>query len=99
LPALRVLHRFKAKTEYRDYVNGVRPMMIHNALRFASLYLSNVQEQEVRWYYTSRFPAQTGAAIDLLERSEIANRRSQLEARAVRSFEWFSARFPVIGLK
>ena len=98
LPALRVLHRFKARTEYRDYTDSVRPMMIHNAIRFAALYLNEAQVREVAGYYADRFPAQARAALGMLDRAEVSRRRSQLEASAVRSFSWFSARFPVTGL-
>jgi glycosyltransferase involved in cell wall biosynthesis len=99
LPQLRVLHRFKAHSEYSSYVRRVRPMMIYNAIRFASLYLSEARINEVRDYYMRAYPAQTAIAVGWLRPEEIERRRNIIERRAVRNFEWFARHYPVIGLK
>lgn len=94
LPSVRVAHRFKPKPEYRQYVQSIRPMMIHNALRFASLYLTEMQIDEVKRYYLRKFPDQAAIAIGLLGASDIRQRRANLEKGFIRDFAWFSKRFP-----
>jgi len=99
LPFVRILHRFKPRGEYSSYTQSVRTMMIHNALRFASLYLSEARIKEVRGYYARRFPAQAATAAGWLQPAEIARTRNSIERRSVRSFDWFARHFPVVGLK
>jgi hypothetical protein len=74
-------------------------MMIYNALRFASLYLSTAQIREVEQFYRRQFPPETSMAARWLRQSDVAGRRSRLEARLLHDFEWFSERFVVIGLR
>jgi len=93
LPCVRVAHRFKPRMEYGEYTRSIRPMMIHNALRFASLYLTQVQIDEVKRYYLRKFPDQTSVAISLLDSPDLIRRRADLETRFSRDFEWFSRRF------
>lgn len=98
LPFVRVAHRFKPKMEYRQYTRSIRPMMIYNALRFASLYLTEAQIDEVKRYYLRKFSAQTAIAMSLLDPSDIGRRRADLDTRFIRDFTWFSKRFSAIGL-
>jgi glycosyltransferase involved in cell wall biosynthesis len=92
---LEVRHAFKPRDEMLDFVATVRPFWVHNCLRFAALYLGDAGFRHVVRYFLEGFPNVTPLALQVLERSDVWQRRADLQARQVRSFAWFVQHFAV----
>jgi glycosyltransferase involved in cell wall biosynthesis len=92
---IEVTHAFRPRDEMLDFIAGVRPFWVHNCLRFAALYLSEAGLKRVVRYFSESFPNVTPLALQVLERSDVLQRRAELEASSVRSFAWFVQHFGV----
>lgn len=93
LPTLEVEHEFKERNEFVAFLNGVRLHWVHNCLRFGLLYLSEAGCMQMLRYYARAFPAVFQQALDLVQASDVWERRTILEGRRQRSFDWFVGRF------
>jgi glycosyltransferase involved in cell wall biosynthesis len=95
VPQLRVEHRFKPQQERNAFVRGVRLHMVENALRFGLLYSSEEGAMQLVRYYSLKFPNLFDAALRSVARSDVWDRRVELERRLPRQFSWFVERFDV----
>jgi glycosyltransferase involved in cell wall biosynthesis len=95
-PDLKVDHRFKPRAERDAFIGEARPYMVHNALRFGLLYLSEPQCLQLLGYHARKFPNLFPEAIAMVEASDVWERRAQLERERIHPFSWFVERF---GLK
>lgn len=106
LPEMVVTHRFKRRTEHKPFLDGLRPLMIHNNLRFGLLYLPDEAALQMVRHFTQEFPDRARRGLELVADSDVWERRDALEATHVRDFEWFVDRFdltdqvgePIIGI-
>ncbi len=92
---LEVTHNFKPRDEMLGFIASVRPYWVHNCLRFAALYLSDPGLEQVIAYFNEGFPNVTPLAVQVLNRSDVRQRRSDIEARQQRPFSWFVQHFGV----
>ena len=92
---LEVTHSFRPRDEMLGFIASVRPFWVHNCLRFAALYLSESGLARVIAYFTEGFPNVTPLAVQVLECSDVRQRRADLEARQKRPFAWFVQHFGV----
>lgn len=95
VPQFRVEHRFKPPQERTAFLRDVREHMVHNALRFGLLYLSEPGSLQLLRYYSLKFPNLFSTALARVERSDVWTRRAELEARQARPFSWFVDHFGV----
>lgn len=86
--SLLVEHEFKPKRELSDFIGKVRPFWVHNCLRFGFLYLSELGCMQMLRYYSRSFPEFFPEALQRLNSSDVWQRRSFLESRNQRSFDW-----------
>jgi glycosyltransferase involved in cell wall biosynthesis len=86
---LKVEHRFKPKDELAKFVSAARPSLVHNSLRFGLLYLSELGCLQLLRFYARSYPAVFQEALRQVDQSDVWERRSHLEKRQQRSFEWF----------
>ena len=93
LPELEVSHRFKDRDALDRFLEGLRPSMVHNSLRFGLLYLSEAASLQMLRYYAFRYPDELPEALALLEGSDVWERRDELTRQLVRDFDWFVDRF------
>jgi glycosyltransferase involved in cell wall biosynthesis len=96
LADLEVEHEFKPRDEFTSFLAGVRLFWVHNCIRFGLLYLSELGCMQLLRYYARAFPAVFQQALEMVQSSNVWERREFLETRRQRSFEWFVGRF---GLK
>jgi len=93
VPELVVQHRFKAPDERREFLDGLRPSMIHNSLRFGLLYLSEQAVLQMVRYFALKFPGQVQEAIGMLVGTDAWQRRAELQQQLRHDFSWFIERF------
>jgi glycosyltransferase involved in cell wall biosynthesis len=93
LPELEVSHRFKERDALDRVLEGLRPSMVHNSLRFGLLYLSEAATLQMLRYYAFRYPAELPEAVAMLEESDVWERRDELGSLLHRDFDWFVDRF------
>ena len=93
VPELEVSHRFKERDALDRFLDGLRPSMVHNCLRFGLLYLSEAASLQMLRYYAFRYPDELTEALTMLEESDVWQRREELAGRLVRNFDWFVDRF------
>jgi glycosyltransferase involved in cell wall biosynthesis len=93
IPDLKVEHRFKPRAEREAFIGEVRPYMVHNALRFGLLYLSEEGCMQLLRYQARKFPNLFDDAIRMVEDSDVWARRAALEGSLARPFQWFIDRF------
>lgn len=92
-PLIQVTHRFKPPVEQSSILNEIRSYIIHNALRFGLLYLSETAILQMLRYLTLIYPEQIKEALALLEKSDIWTRQQSLQATFVHDFNWFIHKF------
>jgi glycosyltransferase involved in cell wall biosynthesis len=93
LPELEVAHRFKERDALDLFIDDLRPSMVHNSLRFGVLYLSDAAILQMLRYYAFRYPDELPEALEMLQQSDVWERRAQLERTLARTFDWFLDRF------
>jgi glycosyltransferase involved in cell wall biosynthesis len=92
---LEVQHEFKSRDRFAFFLHSIRDYWVHNSLRFALLYLSELGCMQVLRYYSRSFPQVFQAALKLVNQSDVWERRSWLEENQRRSFEWFVGYFGI----
>ena len=92
-PDLRITHRFKPRAEREAFIAEVRPAMVHNALRFGLLYLSEAGCLQLLRYQARKFPNLFDEAIAMVDASDVWARREALERTLPRRFDWFVEHF------
>jgi glycosyltransferase involved in cell wall biosynthesis len=92
-PDLQVAHRFKPRAEREAFIREVRPSMVHNALRFGLLYLSEAGCLQLLRYQARKFPNLFDEAIAMVEASDVWARREALSRTLPHGFDWFVQRF------
>jgi hypothetical protein len=93
VPQLLVEHRFKPQQERVAFIRGVREYMVSNSLRFGLLYADEDGALQLLRYYALKFPNLFPRALAIVERSDVWDRRAQLEATLTRPFSWFVDHF------
>jgi len=93
VPDLEVSHRFKERASLDQFIDGLRPSMVHNSLRFGLLYLSEAASLQMLRYFAFRYPDELPEAIAMLDDSDVWTRREALGQRLIRNFDWFVDRF------
>lgn len=91
-PGLEVHHRFKPRPEFVRFVASVHVLWMHNCLRFALLYLSPAGCLQVMRHF-ARTSEHFSQAAELVQRSDVWQRRRWLEETRSRPFTWFVERF------
>ncbi|MGG4420160.1 glycosyltransferase [Bacillus subtilis] len=94
-PSLHIFHRFKTKPEINRFLEGLRPSMVHNNLRFGLLYLSELACLQMIRHYTMLYPEQMQTAIKMLRNSDVWKRRMLLNEVLHYDFKWFVHKFNV----
>jgi glycosyltransferase involved in cell wall biosynthesis len=89
VPDLEVQHEFKPREEFSRFLEGVRLYWVHNCIRFGLLYLSELGCMQLLRFYARAFPSVFQRALALVEKSDVWQRRAELEGRRQRSFPWF----------
>jgi hypothetical protein len=105
-PEVVVTHRFKHRREHKPFLDGLRPLMIHNNLRFGLLYLPDEAALQMVRHFAQEFPDRARTGMDLVADSDVWERRAALEATLAFDFEWFVDRFdltdqvgsPILGV-
>jgi glycosyltransferase involved in cell wall biosynthesis len=95
---LEVQHQFRSRDEFAVFLYSIREYWVHNSLRFALLYLSEMGCMQVLQYYSQTHPEEFRAALKLLEDSDLWERRSWLEKNQLHSFGWFAGYFGIEDL-
>jgi glycosyltransferase involved in cell wall biosynthesis len=93
VPQLMVQHVFKPKEERITFIRAVRRHMVANGLRFGLLYASEAGAFQLLRYYALKFPNIFREAFADVERSNVWERRAQLQRELRRPFSWFVERF------
>jgi glycosyltransferase involved in cell wall biosynthesis len=95
VPEVIVWHRFKSRPEIRHFLRDVRPSMVHNALRFGLLYLSDRACLQMVRHYAQEFPDHMPQALRMLSESDVWDRRERLGRSLRHDFRWFVDRFKI----
>jgi hypothetical protein len=93
VPELEVSHRFKERASLDQFVDGLRPSMVHNSLRFGLLYLSEAASLQMLRYFAFRYPDELPEALAMIDESDVWTRRKALGLGFIRNFDWFVDRF------
>jgi hypothetical protein len=89
VPDVEVQHEFKPRQKFSRFLEGIRLFWVHNCIRFGLLYLSEPGCMQMLRYYARAFPAVFQRAMELVDNSDVWQRRAELEGRRTRSFPWF----------
>lgn len=95
LPDLEVAHEFKSSEELDSFLQSIGPMWVHNNLRFGLLYLSELGCLQLLRFYARAYPEVFPEALELIDGSDVWERRALLEERRERPFDWFIEFFGV----
>ena len=90
---LEVQHEFKERNEFKTFLGSIRALWVHNCLRFGLLYLSELSSLQMLRYYARAFPDVFQSALEMVDQSDLWQRRATLETLRERSFEWFVSYF------
>jgi glycosyltransferase involved in cell wall biosynthesis len=93
LPQVEIFHRFKPQAERKQFVEELRPYMIHNSLRFGMLYLSELAILQMIRHFAMKFPNRIQKALRMVENSDVWQRRDFLSKHLRYDFHWFIKRF------
>lgn len=93
LPQVRVEHQFKSPGKAKQFVDELRPYMVHNAVRFALLYLDDSSVLQTVRQHAEKFGEQAREGLRMVLDSDVYERRAHLQATLVRDFSWFAKRF------
>ncbi|NDI35766.1 glycosyltransferase [Chengkuizengella sediminis] len=94
-PSLQVNHRFKTIEEVSTFLKGLGANLIHNNLRFGLLYLSEPACLQMIRYFAMLYPKRIQEAVKLLQKSDVWDRRAQLNESLIYDFKWFVRHFKV----
>jgi hypothetical protein len=94
-PQLEVTHLYNTGRASAALTESHQHYLIHNSLRFASLYLDEDDRAGAFAYYSQHFPRSFDAAQVMLEEHELAERRTWLEQGRLRTFDWFAGYFDI----
>lgn len=92
---LEVEHEFKSRDQFAVFLDPIRHYWVHNCLRFGLLYRSEPGCMQVLEHYSGSFPQEFRAAMELVNESDVWERRRRLEENHLRSFEWFAGYFGI----
>jgi glycosyltransferase involved in cell wall biosynthesis len=95
LPELEVTHEFKSGDELNSFLQSIAPQWVHNSLRFGLLYLSEFGCLQLLRFYSRAYPEAFPEALQLIDHSDVWERRELLEERRARPFSWFVEQFGV----
>jgi glycosyltransferase involved in cell wall biosynthesis len=95
LPGLEVTHEFKPRDQFAAFLYSIRHIWVHNCLRFALLYRSELGCLQVLQHYSQAHPEEFQEALRLLEQSDVWERRVWLEKHQRRSFDWYIGYFGI----
>jgi glycosyltransferase involved in cell wall biosynthesis len=95
LPQVKVEHQFKPPQHREDFLDEMRPFMVHNAVRFAILYLDDLLVLQTVRQHSERFGEQARQGLQLLVDSDVYVRRDCLRKMLVHDFAWYVERFGV----
>jgi len=95
VPGLEVTHEFKSRDQFAAFLYSIRHFWVHNCLRFALLYRSELGCLQVLQHYSQAHPEEFQEALRLLEQSDVWERRAWLEKHQRRSFDWFIGHFGI----
>jgi glycosyltransferase involved in cell wall biosynthesis len=95
-PTLEVQHRFKPRDERKAFLQDIQLFTLYNRLRFGLLYLGELASLQMLRYFSMRYPVLSQKAFDLVEESDVWQRKAFLKDRLIHPFDWFIHRF---GLK
>jgi glycosyltransferase involved in cell wall biosynthesis len=93
--SLTVGHRFKPEEQRELLIASRRTFIVHNNLRFGLLYLGDEMALRMIRLLAWEFPAHASEAFQMVESSDVFERRAHLEAALTYSFRWFVSRFKV----
>jgi glycosyltransferase involved in cell wall biosynthesis len=85
---LLVEHEFKPKDVLANFIDEVRPLWIHNCIRFGFLYLSELGCMQMLRYYSLQYPELFTEALHRVNEGDVWQRRAFLEERQLRPFQW-----------
>jgi glycosyltransferase involved in cell wall biosynthesis len=95
LPELEVTHEFKPRDQFSAFLYSIRHIWVHNCLRFALLYRSELGCLQVLEHYSKAYPEEFQEALKLINESDVWERRAWLEERQRRDFDWFVGHFGI----
>ncbi len=95
VPEFVILHRFKPRIERLEFLNKVRPLLVHNSLRFGLLYLNDAASLQMMRYYAMLYPEHVEWALPMLDASDVWKRRDELRSTLPFDFEWLVSRFNI----
>jgi len=95
LSEVEVQHRFKSRDQFAVFLDSIRHYWVHNCIRFALLYRSEIGCLQVVQHYAGLFPDETHEALKMVNQSDVWDRRAFLEQNQIRSFDWFAGYFAV----
>ena len=87
--ALEVRHEFRTGEQLTSFMQRIRPYRLHNSIRFGLLYLSEAGCLQLLRYFALTAGQHFPRALNLIARSDVFERRAQLEKRRERTFPWF----------
>jgi glycosyltransferase involved in cell wall biosynthesis len=93
VPQLVVKHRFKPPAEREAFYRLMRQNLVHNGLRFGLLYNSEAGAMQLLRYYAMKFPCHFATAVSDVDRSDVWQRRAQLQQELRHDFSWYVERF------
>jgi glycosyltransferase involved in cell wall biosynthesis len=93
VPQLVVNHRFKPRTERVAFLRERRQNLVHNSLRFGLLYSSEAGAMQLLRYYAKKFPDHFAAAVSDVDKSDVWQRRDQLQQELKHDFPWYVEHF------
>jgi GT2 family glycosyltransferase len=93
LPQVEIAHRFKSKEENDAFMKGLRPYMVHNAIRFAMLYLDEALVLQMIRQHSMLFGQEAREGLRLVAESDVLEHRERLQPLLKHDFAWFVRRF------
>jgi glycosyltransferase involved in cell wall biosynthesis len=95
VPELQIGHAFRPRADLLRFQDTIRGTLVHNALRFALLYLTRPLFLQVLRYHAALFATHTRAALQRLESDDVWWSRRELKRRLQHDFGWFVRKFDV----
>jgi len=90
---LEVRHHFRTDEERDRFLDEVRPFSVRNRMRFGLLYLSEPGCMQMLAYYAREYPELIQDALSDTDKSDVWERRADLEQSCQYPFDWFVRRF------
>ncbi len=92
-PELAIEHRFRSRSDQGRFQKSIHGTIVHNALRFALLYLQIDDVLRVIRYHASVDRAATQRALQSISNSPVWSIRRDLARRLEHDFAWYAERF------